>query len=527
MEGNKSELLEKKKGFANLKVQEEISLFINDLISSTDGIEYLDLDINCTHSKLIDNLLLGQKGVRNLFVKYKFDDLTATSSKKEKGKTNVILDEVGNTLLQGMASHESTLEKLSIAIENPFLFFKDLTNAFRNKEKIFPNLKSFDLFSTTAYWFWKIAVDHPKACSEDGNHASVLFSKMFGDDCQLKELNFRPRLELPLAHFGAPQWNPDIIRLLRGYIKKGVFSKLEKIGIDTLNSYGFKFPETVSQLLIKHCPAVTHIHSSIAFQYKNSPARQCYDDSQLIELADHYGEQLLYFYMPFITYNLATCIASRCPNILSIGIYDCHDTGLKSLSTGLVDSSLLSLATLKNLTSLKLVFNDTLIEIGNLRQFFQLILPSLRELCIIFKLETESHHAEILKGIQLHGGLIKVLHLELNVLARDQEYGIVMTGFENIVRSCQNLETIIFMVFLDDCFHKFEVSRQTFRFFSKSVTKLMISRSKKLRHLVITGGEGGQNEILMEKDKKTLIESMPFCRIELAEDSWEYKNTIR
>ena len=472
----------------------DLKHFVDDLAECTDGIKYLDIEVDHIPDECIAKLLISQKGIKRLMLRV-----------RNKWTRGPPVEDCDKEVVKGMIKHESTLEKLSIRIQGQFIRFRDLANHLKDKKSCFGNLKSIEFLSTSAGNYGVLSREYNNIPEGEEKNALEVFEKMFTNS-KVEELNFKPLLPLDACD-GSPEvyWHPTYIKLLIQYFHKGAFSNLKKINIDSLNTGGtnWEFSETEAELLIKYCPLISHVDSNVSRYEINQYYDPSYNDKPLIRLINHYGTQLEYLNLSFMTANIAKCVYENCPNVKSITIFDAYKVSL-------TDEALMLLAELQHLRSLTLIIESTSVKKETMLKFLAKVILQLKNLIVCYQ-DYATFDANIIQVISQHGCNLKKLHLEFNFSFTEAEFKSVMDCFLDVLEGCQKLQKLAFTasdtLYRQDLLsNKIRVSKEISDAYMKSMTEALITKQKQLKFAWIHV-EGN----LTDKYKEQLIYEMPQC----------------
>ena len=468
----------------------DLQHFVDDLTECTDGIEYLDIDVDHIPGKCLEKLLASQKAVKRFMLSVRNDWSADGDCTKE--------------VMRGIVKHESTLEQLNIGIQRYFIRFQDLANSFKEKTSCFDNLKSIEFLSTTAGNYGVISQQYHNIPAGEEENANELFEKMFKKS-DIEELNFNPLLPL-VACDGNPEvyWHPTYIKILIQYFHKGAFSNLKKVSIDSLNTGGtnWEFSETEAELLIKYCPKISHIDSNVALLELNPYYKPSFNDRPLIQLISHYGSQLVYLNLPFMSANIAKCVYENCPKVSSITIFDAYKVGL-------TDEALMLLSQLQHLRCLTIIIETTSVKGETMLSFLREVVGKLKKLTICYR-EDSIFDTNIMHVISKFGCNLQKLHLQFSFSFIEANFKKVMESFLTVLEGCQNLKELAFLT--DDLsYNEDPINTEISDAYSNSITEALITKHTKLKFAWIFF-----EDKLRDKHKEELIHQMTWCKFSFA-----------
>lgn len=467
--------------------------FVKDLTQCTDDIKYIDIDVENITGECVEKLLMTQRAIKSL-----------TMRVRDRLPNDSCIDE----LVRGIVKHESTLEKLNIGIDGYFIRFEDIVKGLEYKESCFDNLKSVEFLSTSAGFNGvQHGINEFPPSLEEKESAIEVFKKIFRN-AKIEELNFRAKLPLAPIHYEPNvYWSPIFIKMLMGYFESGNFSTLRKINVDSLNTGGlyWDFSNTEAELLIKHCPSLTHIDFDVSLYGRNEYHIPKYDEKCIIKLVEHYGTQIVFFNSPIMSSSIAKCIHENCPDLRSITIFNKYDIELQ-------DEDLMLLADLCHLRTVKLMFEHVHMKPETIIRFLEKVIGKLTKLKIAFG-ESIDIDYNILHVVSQYGSNLRKLHLEFEAKYTDTELERMMNGFHAILQSCDNLQSLSF-ISTNDPRTRHELSKEKLNDYLEMIVEALITKHKKLKFARLYW----ERELMTEDCKEKLVNGLPFCRFEFDYD---------
>ncbi len=460
--------------------------FARDLANCTDEIEHLYFDGNDIPRAVFEILLSSQKALKTLVVKL-----------ARKGTFDDPRTDIGKVILQGIVKHENSLEEINLGIEGVFLSFQEMENAFTEKARCFSNLRSIEFLSTTAGSHENGDANDVEA-SLELRSAELVFQKMFPGS-KIEELNFKSKMPLKLYYDGPETfWNPQYIRLLTNHFKFGAFSNLRKINIDSLNTRGTdgEFSNADADLLIENCPHISHIDSDLFFFDINDYRTPVHDEKPYIKIIKHYGPQLVHLHC-YTNTNIAQCIVENCPNVETLTIVD-------HFGEGLSNSVLTDFSRLKKIKKLTIFFQRFYDNLNALMTFLDNCVSRLTKLQIIFQ-EGTKFDEKIFHIIQENKKSLKTLIVDFE-MESFEGYKAAMEAFIQMLDSCTSFRCLNLIINSIDAG---KIGKDTWKQYYEKVVQMLVANHADLYQL-------GLYALLPlpDKEKETLIQSLPYCKMQ-------------
>ena len=454
--------------------------FVHDLCKCTDGIEHLSIEVDTIIPCIVEELLLSQKAIKTLVIRV-------------SDKPTVPVD-----ISTGIFKHESTLKKLDLRIQNYDINFQELASNLENMDSCFANLKKVKYF--VKYGGYQ-ALDEVEK-----KNVSTVFKRIFGN-AKIEELGFRPKRArlwsflMPLNGYFEPIYNG----VLRESFRLGAFYYLKKINISVLMTLkdDQTYLNVYAEFLINHCPMITHIDSGDN-DFRRFIGRRELKEAPWIQLAMHYGRQLIWFDSFLMSNNIARCIHETCPNLKAITICDVESAPLSR-------DALLLLADLPKLRSVNMEIEHSSLEPHTILDFLEEGLWKLESFTINYN---SFQVSSILYLIGRYGQRLKRLYMRFSLRSfrkngslNEKHVISTMDGVLSILDRCRNLRELTLAISTSSE-HQFAETVDKYQY-AHSVTESLISNQQNLKFFSF----GYQAKFEVQYQKR-LANNMPHCKFE-------------